>query len=464
MQVCPYNLFPESPNEDIQMKYLFFCLIYLSFNISNVLCADTLTVTVSGYGNTPDDAEKSAIQKAVRKAIGEFVDAETIARNGELIKDEVLTYSDGFVESKKILTGPEKDPDLGVFAVTIEAKVVRNKLIERLKESKISVSAVSGDDLWTQAVSKVTNVQDGRALLNKFMNEEMLPERLLVAEVVSKDSAGNLLRGNEAKPSQRPDYDKSTSELSFFIEIRYDLDFYFEKAVPRLRSLLDKICLKKIADEVTVSPLRKNGLYSPLKVYLTNTSSMPTMGMNRLGFMSKRFSKREDTLFFGQTNQSLWSLNLSKDAPVADSLFVALNTGRDQTGNFQRFAIYQLDGRAYAKFFLDAPAKKIPDFTISLINEGGNVLVSNTSSVTEHYAEDKGVVKKLYLKEGLIHATSQMSAGGSPLSQDTYYCSTIAPWFSHHPYLTYSPVIARKFTLGLDDVKKISQIRLEFAR
>ena len=92
-------------------------------------------MTVSGYGNSPDDAERSAIQKAVRKAIGEFVDAETIAQNGELIKDEVLTYSDGFDESKKILTGPEKDPDLGIFAVTIEAKVVKNKLIERLKES-----------------------------------------------------------------------------------------------------------------------------------------------------------------------------------------------------------------------------------------------------------------------------------------------------------------------------------------
>ena len=273
--------------------------------------------------------------------------------------------------NQKILTGPEKDPDLGVFAVTIEAKVVRNKLIERLKESRISVSEVSGDDLWTQAVSKVANVQDGRALLGKFVNEEMLPERLLLAEVVSKDSAGNLLRGNKAKPSQRPDYDKSTSDLSFFIEIKYDLEFYFEKAVPRFRSLLDKICLKKIADEITVSPFRNGGLYSPLKVYLTNTSSIPTMGMNRLGFMSKRFSKREDTLFFGQTNQPLWSLNLSNDAPVADSLFVALNTGRDQTGNFQRFAIYQLDGRAYAKFFLDAPAKKIPDLKITLVNEGG---------------------------------------------------------------------------------------------
>ena len=445
------------------MKFLYF-LLSLCFYISDALCANSISVTVSGYGNTPDDAERSAIQKAVRKAIGEFVDAETIAQNGELIKDEVLTYSDGFVESKKILTGPEKDPDLGVFAVTIEAKVVRNKLIERLKESKISVSVVSGDDLWTQAVSKVANVQDGRALLDKFINEEMLPERLLVAEVVSRDSAGNLLRGNEAKPSQRPDYDKSICDLTFFIEIRYDLEFYFEKAVPRLRSLLDKICLKKIADEVTVSPLRKGGLYSPLKVYLTNTSSIPTMGMNRLGFMSKRFSKREDKLFFGQTNQPLWSLDLSKDAPVADSLFVALNTGRDQTGNLQRFTIYQLDGRAYAKFFLNAPAKKIPDFTISLVNAEGHILASNTSSITEHYAEDKGVLKKLYLKEGLIQATSQMSAGGSQLSQDTYYCSTIAPWFSHHPYLTDSPVIAKKFTLGLDDVKKISQVRLEFVR
>ena len=422
-----------------------------------------MTVTVSGYGNTPDDAEKSAIQKAVRKAIGEFVDAETIAQNGELIKDEVLTYSDGFVESKKILTGPEKDPDLGVFAITIEAKVVRNKLIERLKESKISFSEVSGDDLWTQAVSKVENVQDGRALLNKFVNEEMLPERLLVAEVVSNDSAGNLLRGNEAKPSQRTDYDKGTSELSFFIEVRYDLEAYYGQVVPRLVALLEKICQAKIAEDASVSPMSTNSLNPPLSAHPTKTASMPTKGMNWLGFMSKRLSTRQDKLYYGQTNQPLWSMDLSAKPPPPDSLFVALNVGRDKTGNFQRFTVYQLDGRAYAKFFMEAPARRIPELSFSLLTDEDQVLIKDKTPLKQHYLEEKGVIKKSYFQHGLIHAAQSSSYGSSPVGQASYHCATISPWFQDvKSYLNDAPVILRKFNLAQEDVKRIARVRLEF--
>jgi hypothetical protein len=422
-----------------------------------------MTVTVSGYGNTPDDAEKSAIQKAVRKAIGEFVDAETIAQNGELIKDEVLTYSDGFVESKKILTGPEKDPDLGVFAITIEAKVVRNKLIERLKESKISFSEVSGDDLWTQAVSKVENVQDGRALLNKFVNEEMLPERLLVAEVVSNDSAGNLLRGNEAKPSQRPDYDKGTSELSFFIEVRYDLEAYYGQVVPRLVALLEKICQAKIAEGASVSPMSTNSLNPPLSAHPTKTASMPTRGMNWLGFTSKRLSTRQDKLYYGQTNRPLWSIDLSAKPPPPDSLFVALNVGRDKTGNFQRFTVYQLDGRAYAKFFMEAPARRIPELSFSLLTDEDQVLIKDKTPLKQHYLEEKGVIKKSYFQHGLIHAAQSSSYGSSPVGQASYHCATISPWFQDvKSYLNDAPVILRKFNLAQEDVKRIARVRLEF--
>ena len=445
------------------MKFLYFFLLSLSFYISDALCADILTVTVSGYGNTPDDAERSAIQKAVRKAIGEFVDAETIAKNGELIKDEVLTYSDGFVRSKKVLSGPEKDEDLGLFTVTIEAEVVRSKLIERLRQKKITVSEIRGDDLWTQAVSKIANAQDGRALLSKFVNEEMLPSRLLVAEHVSVDSSGKLLRGNAAQPSQRPDYDKGTSELSFFIEVRYDLEAYYGQVVPRLVALLDKICQAKIAEGASVSPMSTNSLNPPLSAHPTKTASMPTKGMNWLGFMSKRLSTRQDKLYYGQTNQPLWSMDLSAKPPPPDSLFVALNVGRDKTGNFQRFTVYQLDGRAYAKFFMEAPARRIPELSFSLLTDEDQVLIKDKTPLKQHYLEEKGVIKKSYFQHGLIHAAQSSSYGSSPVGQASYHCATISPWFQDvKSYLNDAPVILRKFNLAQEDVKRIARVRLEF--
>ena len=437
-------------------------LLFFFLTISICFAQETVSVTVTGYGTDPATAEKSAIQKAVRKALGEFVDAETITNNDEIIKDQVLTYSDGFVASKKILSGPEKDPDLGLFVLTIEANVIRNKLIQRLRESKITVSGISGDDLWTQAISKVANVQDGRALLDKFLNEELLPERLLVAEVVSEDSSGNLLRGNTAQPSHEPDYDSGTSELTFFVEIKYDLDAYYKKVMPRMSALLKKICRKEIASGITISPMSTSSINPKMNVHLTNSPSIPTKGMNWLGFESKRFSSRVDKLFFGQTNRPLWSLDLSSMSPEKQSLFVALNTGRNGSNSY-RFDIFQLDGRAYAKFFMEAPACKSPDLSLSLLDGKDEIIFTDTSPILEHFCLKKGVKNKLYIKQGFMYSSKSSSSSGSAVGHDSYYCSTLSPWFQDHKsYLTESPVIERKITLGEEDLKRLSKVQLKF--
>ena len=111
---------------------------------------------------------KSAIQKAVRKALGEVVDAETIAENGELIKDEVLTYSDGFISKTLDISGPEKDADLPLFTLTIQAEVIRSKVVKRLKEVNIKVVEIDGNSLFAQALSKMEKAQGGSNYWQKY--------------------------------------------------------------------------------------------------------------------------------------------------------------------------------------------------------------------------------------------------------------------------------------------------------
>ena len=234
--------------------------LLLLFLFSQFLNGDNypaVTVSVEGYGTTPIEAEKNALQKAVRNAIGEFVDAESIAQNGELIKDEVLTYSDGFVESKKILSGPEKDEDLGFYVVSMEAVVVSKKLVERLKDTKISLSKMSGENMWASSISKIAGVKDGRAILDKFLTQELLPERLVNAQLISQGPDNTVLRNELAKPTQKTDYDNDSVELSFQIELSYDLSAFFEQAIPRLNSILDKISTR-VVDKSAPIKLSKN--------------------------------------------------------------------------------------------------------------------------------------------------------------------------------------------------------------
>ena len=219
-----------------------FCPVSFLFLASLVAYSEELiTVTVSGYGATPEAAERSALQKAVRKAVGEMVDAETIAQNGELIKDKVLTYSDGFVQSKKTISGPEKDEDLGLFSIVIEAKVLPKKLAAKLEESRITTSAVAGEDIWAQSVSKISNVFEGREMLAKLVNEEIIPARLLKARLISPGPNGKPLYDDDAKIEQKIDYDAETVEMTYMVEMSWDRDAYLESIVPKMTSLLDKL-------------------------------------------------------------------------------------------------------------------------------------------------------------------------------------------------------------------------------
>ena len=222
-------------------RFLFFCF-FLTSTIG-INAEETITVTVSGYGATPEAAEKSALQKAVRKAVGEMVDAETLAQNGELIKDEVLSYSDGFVQSMTTLSGPEKDEDLGFFSITIEAKVLPKKLAAKLEDAKITTSAVAGKDIWAQAVSKISNVFEGRDMLAKLVNEEIVPARLLKTRLISPGPDGKPLYDDQAKIEQKIDYDAETVEMTYMVEISWDREAYLESIVPRMTALLDKLAV-----------------------------------------------------------------------------------------------------------------------------------------------------------------------------------------------------------------------------
>lgn len=122
-----------------------------------------------------------------------------------------------------------------------------------------------------------------------------------------------------------------------------------------------------------------------------------------------------------------------------------------------------MDGRAYAKFFMEAPARRIPELSFSLLTDEDQVLIKDKTPLKQHYLEEKGVIKKSYFQHGLIHAAQSSSYGSSPVGQPSYHCATISPRFQDvKSYLNDAPVILRKFNLAQEDVKRIARVRLEF--
>ena len=81
-----------------------------------------ITLTVSSDGPTKDEAVKNALRLAIEQAYGAFVSANTTILNDELVKDEIVTISNGAIKEYKIISDARK-PDGSGYVVTTNATV-----------------------------------------------------------------------------------------------------------------------------------------------------------------------------------------------------------------------------------------------------------------------------------------------------------------------------------------------------
>lgn len=128
---------------------------------------NTRTILVEGVGTTPEEALKDAFRNAVRQVVGEVVDAETLVKNDELVKDQVLTYSDAFVPKHKKVSEKREG---GLFRTTIQATVERRSLIQKLTTAKIVVKALDGQSMFGNIVSQLDADKSAGALIRKALD------------------------------------------------------------------------------------------------------------------------------------------------------------------------------------------------------------------------------------------------------------------------------------------------------
>lgn len=102
----------------IKKVLLALCVFIFSVNI-----ALAQNITVSGYGESYDDAERDALRNAVEKAVGTLIDSQTLIRNNTLIEDEIYTTSRGFINNYTVVN---KKHHNGNYEVYINADVDTN--------------------------------------------------------------------------------------------------------------------------------------------------------------------------------------------------------------------------------------------------------------------------------------------------------------------------------------------------
>ena len=126
------------------------------------------TVEVEGTGATTDEALKDAFSSAVRTCIGVIVNAEQVVKNESVIKDEILTYSNGYINNYDDLGSTNK---AGLIVRRIRATVILGKLSGKLRERNIAVNEIKGEALFAEATTVNQERKDFRAMLKNIFTD-----------------------------------------------------------------------------------------------------------------------------------------------------------------------------------------------------------------------------------------------------------------------------------------------------
>ncbi len=129
---------------------------------------DEVTLVVSADGASKEEATKVALRSAIEQAYGTFVSANTTILNDEMVKDEIVTISNGNIKQYKEIASVVL-PN-GKQSVTLQATVCISKLVSYAK-SKGASTEFAGAAFMMNFKMKELNKKNEREALNNLLHQ-----------------------------------------------------------------------------------------------------------------------------------------------------------------------------------------------------------------------------------------------------------------------------------------------------
>lgn len=191
---------------------------------------EVVTVTARGVGANKVEALKDAYRDAVERAVGLYVDAEQQVKNDEVLRDQVLTQSNAYIEKYDL---KKEESANGQVQVRIVAYVKKMALTKRLTEvmpaQTVSVAEAS-QNLHAQAVTESTMRVDALKLITNELKDFDPIRQLMKVKLASAKAEVETIAGSTGRV-----------RLWYPITMSVDQDKYYKEFVPRWQRILDQI-------------------------------------------------------------------------------------------------------------------------------------------------------------------------------------------------------------------------------
>jgi hypothetical protein len=124
------------------MKKLLLFILLLTTILVDAQEDKTVTLTVSGTGKTLEEAKTNALRSAIEQAFGAFISSKTEILNDNLVKDEIVSVSNGNIQKYDLVSQVEV-PNVG-FTTIINAVVSVSKLTSFAQSKGVVVEIKGG--------------------------------------------------------------------------------------------------------------------------------------------------------------------------------------------------------------------------------------------------------------------------------------------------------------------------------
>ena len=133
---------------------------------------DEVTLVASGKASDSEKAITIALRSAIEQAYGTFVSANTTILNDDLVKDEIVTISNGNIKSYEVLSDVKCED--GQDMVTVKATVCISKLVSYAKSKGASAEFAGATFAQSMKIKELYKQNEAKALENlltqvKFM-------------------------------------------------------------------------------------------------------------------------------------------------------------------------------------------------------------------------------------------------------------------------------------------------------
>ena len=193
--------------------------------------AEIVKVKGRGVGADKVEALKDAYRDAVERAVGLYVDAEQMMKNEELVKDQILTQSNAYIE--KFNVTKEATKPNGLVEVQILAEVRKTALTKKISDVMPTMTvdvATASHNAHVQAVTDAKMQDDALALVkNEFKGFDPV-RQLMTVSLVSSRPEIEKIKG-----------DADNVRLWYAVDVKVDEAKYYGELVPRWTRLLDQI-------------------------------------------------------------------------------------------------------------------------------------------------------------------------------------------------------------------------------